>query len=191
MNILKFGIRGLVKSRFYTLISILGLSMGMATSILILLWALHEYSYDRFHENADRIFLVAQHQHYADGRILTVGVAPALLAQALQTEYPEISSAVRFHRDFRPSFLRYGDKTILTNLSGTDQSFFDMFSFHWMSGDKQTALTDPQSIVLTRTTALKLFGDEDPLGKTVSIDQAQTFAVTGVIDDAPENSTIT
>lgn len=191
MNTLKFGIRSLIKSRTYTLISILGLAMGMAISVMILLWALHEYSYDRFHNNADRISLVAQHQHYADGRILTVGVAPAPLAAALQAEYPEISSVVRYYRDFNPSSLRYGEKSILINISGTDQTFFDIFSFHWNSGDVGTALTDPESIVLTQTTAMKLFGDENPVGKVVTIDRDESFVVSGVIDDAPANSTIT
>ena len=190
MNALKFGVRGLVKSRSYTVISILGLSMGMAISVLILLWALHEYSYDRFHDNVDRIFLVAQHQHYADGRILTVGASPAPLGPALQAEYPEISSVVRYFREFKPSFLRYGEKSILINISGTDQSFFDVFTFHWRSGDKSTALTDPESIVLTQTTAMKLFGNENPVGKVLTLDQSEQFVISGVIDDAPSNSTI-
>jgi putative ABC transport system permease protein len=185
LNSLKVSLRKMRRQKWYSLISITGLAVGMACSILILLWVRDELSYDRFHVNAKTIFRVVMEDHRADG----VHVHPWLpfpLGPALQNEFPEISAVTRWRPD--DMVVRYKDEAHTeTGFLTVDPAFFEMFSFPFLRGHPAEALTDPKSIVIRDTMARKYFGGEDPLGKVLNLSGRADLVVSGVVH-IPENS---
>lgn len=175
---LNSALRHIIKNKAYSSINIAGLAIGMACCILIMLWVTDELSYDHFNENAENICQVAQERSY---------VTPSALAAALKTKYPEIIDATRYEA-WRKWPLGYGDRKFEEVCALADQAFFDMFTFEFIKGDPATALTERYSIVLTESAAEKLFGDEDPIGKSIRAKLQFNLKVTGVIRDVPRNS---
>jgi ABC-type antimicrobial peptide transport system permease subunit len=188
VNYFKIAIRNILRHKVYSFINIMGLAVGMACCILILLWVQDEMSYDRFHENADDIYRVIQNINFAD-HSTTWAITQGPLGPSLKEDFPEIINATRMrHEDFLT--LTYNDKTFDETGFMVDGSIFEMFSFSLIKGDSATALSDPHSIVLSKELAQKYFGDEDSLGKTITLNHKYDFEVTGVLEDIPQNSSI-
>jgi putative ABC transport system permease protein len=187
-NYLKVAFRNLFRNKTYSLINIGGLAFGLACCLLIVSFIRYEYSFDRFHKNGDRLYRVLVDAREA-GRNLGVNT-PAGIYSTLSAECPEIQSVIRTCNYIRP-ILRYQDQKIVPNgFLWADTGFFNAFSFHIVEGDSATVLRDPNSLVLTKSAAKKIFGDEDPIGKVIPSD-GHTFKVTGVMEDVPGNSHLT
>ena len=188
-NTTKVAFRSFLRHKGFSLINVSGLALGLACAIVILLWMQHELNYDAFHAKADRIYRILL--NYGDKDSFGPH-GPGALGPALKQDYPEIVDSARFFFvDKNP--LRYKDKVLNGSLCGTDPSFTQMFTFPFVMGDPKKALLNPGSIVLTETMARKIFGPDDPLGKTLGFEwwgQWHDFVVTGVIEDIPTNSHI-
>jgi putative ABC transport system permease protein len=187
-NYVKTAWRNLIKNKFYSVINIAGLTLGLAIGILILLWVRDELSYDSFHKNAKNIYrLDIQGGTGATKQIFNFGVAPiALLAKQ---ELPEVTGEVRLTYDVNFSMYSFQDKTFADeNLVFSDPTFFSMFDFPLLEGNTSAPFPDDHSIVITRSTAKKFFGDTDPIGKVIVADNKENFTVSGVINDMPKNS---
>ena len=147
-NYLKIALRNIKRHKGYSFINITGLAIGMACCLLIMIWVLNELSYDKFHENATNLYRVEENQYYS-GRIFHVSVTPYPLAPALKEEIPEIIDATRYVWS-GGLLLRYGEKAFFeNNIRAVDPSFFHMFTFPLLKGDKNTALNSPYSFVLS------------------------------------------
>ena len=187
-NYLKIAFRNLKKYKGYTFINILGLSVGMTCTILILLWVRDELSYDHFFPNAERLYRVIDTENYSDIDVPKFSMNPPALAQTLVDEYPEIKDAARL-RTIKSAVVQYGEKRFIEdNLAFVDPSFLKMFSIPFVKGNSNNALSNTSSIILTQRTAEKYFGNENPIGKTIRIDNRLDFMVTGIIKNIPQNS---
>jgi len=191
-NYLKIALRNLLRYRGYSFINISGLAVGIACCFLILLYVQDELSYDKFHENSHRIYRVTRQWFNSDGASnLHLGHVAPPFKELLVTDFGEIEAAVRI-RDVGSILIGNGTLFFPENrLVFAEQSFFDVFSFPLLKGNPETALTDPMTVVITKSIALKYFGDEDPVNKNLQFDyfgQKGDLRVTGVIADMPENS---
>ena len=187
---LKFAVRNLMGFRQYSIINILGLSVGMTCVILIYLWVQNELSYDRFHQNADSIYRIVQSQYYTEGEAFNVDVTQLGMAPFVKENISGVLRSTRY-TGYAPEFLiQYNDKKFIEKVNMVDSSFLNIFSFPLIKGDKNTALGNPYSIILTEETAEKFFGNADPIGKTLKINNQYLFTVTGIISKPPRNSHI-
>ena len=187
-NYIKVAVRNLKKYKGYSFINVLGLSIGMACTILILLWVQDELSFDRFFTNSGRLYRVVDSEKYSNGEESLFSVNPPALAPSLVNQYPDIENAARL-RIVKSSVIHYAEKRFHEdNLTFVDPSFLKMFKLFFISGISNNALSDVSSIVLTQKMAEKYFGNEDPIGKTIRVDNRFDFIVTGVIEDLPSNS---
>ncbi len=186
-NYFKIAWRSLVRGKSFSVINILGLSIGMAGSILILLWLENEISFDKFHENKDRLYEVYGLTKM-EGKLFAIKTTEQPLAPALKQNYPEVEAATRVS-SVNSFLLTAGDKR-LTGIDGAfaDASFLQMFSFTLIEGNKNEQLKNVYSIVITEKFAKKLFGNEDALNKTIKIDSTDNFTVTGILKDLPSNT---
>src|SRR5688572_704218 len=176
-NYFTIALRNILKRKFFASINILGMTIGITACLLIALYVIDEFSYDRFHSNADRIYQVGQHKKIGTQDLRSVSTCPPL-ADAMITEIPEVESALRMTSGGKP-VIRYGEKMFKVDKAFiTESNFFDFFSFKLISGNAKFALKEPNSVVLTETTARKCFGDENPLGKLITIDQGPEDKVT-------------
>ena len=185
-NFFKVAFRNLWKNRGFTLINITGLAIGMASAMLLLLWIYDEVSYDQFHEKRERIYEAWNRAEFS-GEMHCWNTTPKILARTLEHDFPEVEKAVRVNW---PSNLLFtvGEKRIMVQGNMVDSSFLDMFSFPMISGNPHTALNDMHSVIVTEKLSGKLFGNENPIGKLVKIDNKETFRVTGLIKDPPGNT---
>ena len=182
-NHFKVAFRHLKKNKAYSVINIAGLGIGMTCCMLILLWVQDELSFDRFHENADRLYRVL----YQSGEE-RYSTTCAPLAAALEAELPEVQMATRY-RPIGGRMIKYQDKAFHGDrFCVVDVRFFEMFTFPFIKGDASNALDHPFAMVITEETAEKYFGDEDPLGKTLRLENRFDFQVTGVLKRLPKNS---
>ncbi|MCP4580706.1 MAG: FtsX-like permease family protein [candidate division Zixibacteria bacterium] len=186
-NYLKVAIRNIVRHKSYSFINIAGRAVGMACCILIMLWVQDELGYDGFHEEIDTLYRVAIEDHSAD-QVKHIGATPAPLAIALKDEIPEVIRSTR--SCYVSTTLNYANKNFSERAQMADPDFLEMFSFDLIKGDKATALSDPNSIVLSEAMAQKYFGDDEPLGKTLKIDNSTDLTVTGVLKEFPANSSL-
>ena len=183
-------LRNLWRQKGYTLINILGLTVGLASTIFILLYVINEMTYDRFHEKSDRIYRV-----WISGSMPATEMRHAIssppMAEAMLHDYPEVEQTVRL-RKAGGWIVKRGDRAFHETddeFIFADSTFFDVFSFKLLKGDPKTCLVEPRSIVLTEEYARKYFGDEDPMGQTLKIEQDTNLSViTGVMQDFPQNS---
>ena len=186
-NYLKISIRNIRKHKGYSFINIAGLAIGMACCILIFLWVQDEISFDRFHENSDRIYRILSTDH-SGGEIFRSAGVPSLLGPTLIEEYPEVVNFARGQVGWSGYNLHLGDKSFMTEkLATVDPSFFEIFRFPFIAGDPETALEDKHSMVLTETLAKKIFGNVDPVGQILQISE-RDFKITAVIEDIPADS---
>ncbi|MCP4723620.1 MAG: FtsX-like permease family protein [bacterium] len=186
-NYLKIAFRNLLRYKGYSFINISGLSIGMACSILLFLYIQYEFSYDRYHEKADRIYRVVRDRRVLINNASMTTVTPGLLAPTLIEECPEVVNAVRILR-FHDELVSHKEKDFIEEIFWTDPSVFDIFSIQFIKGSSKTAFTDPSSIVISERIAEKYFGEEEPLGKTMTLNEGYNFLVTGVFKNMPENS---
>jgi ABC-type antimicrobial peptide transport system permease subunit len=186
-NYLTIAFRNLKRQKIYSLINISGLALGMTAFLIIAVWVWHEISYDRFHEHAGRIYRVAEKRHFPD-QVRLSNRTPGPLSTALKENFPEIKSVARVAWTGE-RVLRYQDKVHYENdILTVDPDFLRIFTFPVVVGDSAKALDDPFSVVVTESAAAKYFGNEDPLGKVLNLDNRFDLTVTAVIDDVPENS---
>lgn len=187
-NYLKLALRNMMKYKFFSAVNILGMSIGIASCLLLLLYVVDELSFDRFHANADRIYQVGLHGKIGGQDIMVANTCPPM-AEALVREVPAVKQATRIANFWGAPTLKYGDKTFTEEkIFHADSNFFQFFSYKLVAGDPKTALIEPNTLVLTKHIADKYFGDEDPLGKLITIGGDKTYKVTGVAQDAPLNS---
>jgi ABC-type antimicrobial peptide transport system permease subunit len=186
INYLKIAFRNMIKHKGYSFINIFGLAVGMAICILLLLWVQFELSCDRFHKHGDDLYRIIK--VWRQGEVSHQSITPAPLAPALKEEFPEIINAARF-LPVGNLLLKSGEKSFYEN-GGVfaDPAIFHMFTFPLVKGETKTALANPYSIVLTGSLAAKYFGDEEPVGKIIRVDNRVDFTVTGVMKDIPGNS---
>ncbi len=185
-NYLKLAYRHFRKHKAYSFINVFGLALGMACCILMLLYVQDELSYDKFHNNAERIFrVVCDETNEGQARHLTNTYAP--LAPRLLAEFPEIERVVRLF-PYNATVALGAEKRFQENrFLFTDSTVFEVFSFDFLQGDPRTALREPNAVVVTAATAQKYFGDENPLGKILAVEQ-HDFKITGVLKNVPHNS---
>lgn len=191
-NYLKIAFRNIIKHKFYSLINVVGLAIGMASFLLIVLYIFDEVSYDRQHQHADRIFRVINASDF-EGVGETSTSSPCPLAPALALEFPEsIEQVVRFYNDWNTAyFIEQGEHRFKeSRFFFVDSTVFNVFDIPFVKGNPETALLEPRSVVLTQSMAQKYFGDDDPIGKTIKWQEHIDFTVRGIIEDAPRQSHI-
>lgn len=187
-NYFKIAWRNLLRNPGYSFINILGLAIGLSCFILILLFVQHESTYDRFHQQADRIFRVIQQRPVSKGESYWATTSPAL-AGALVREFPEVKAATAVETAENP-LLTLGDKQFQQRGIFADTTFLQIFDFPLLQGDRAKALQSPDGIVLTASLARTIFGQQDPMGKTLLYKDAQPHIVTGIMADVPTTSHI-
>ncbi len=185
-NHVKITLRIIKRNKAFSIINITGLAVGIACCFLILSWVRHELSFDRYHENADEVYRIISEFHSSAGEINYTNTTQAPLAGILKDRYPEIVNSARALN--WPITVGTKQKSFEERVWLVDPSFFEIFTIEFISGDPNTALSDPSSIILTESVAQKHFREEDPLGKSILLGSVRPFQITGVIEDIPQNS---
>ena len=186
-NYFKITWRSLLKQKLYSSINIGGLAVGLTCFMLIFLYVQHEFSYDLFYENADRIHRV--YQKRTGGDYLGKGysaVTPAILATTLAEEFPEVTHATTLRST--TALLGHDESHFWESGLVGDRHLFDVFPFPFITGNPKTALEKAESIVLTESLAKKIFGDENPIGQSLIYENGITYEITGVIENPPITS---
>jgi len=186
-NYFKTAFRNLWRNKTNSFLNITGLSVGITCAALIFLWMQNEISYDKFHKNKDRLYEVYGLTSL-EGKHFAINRTEQPLGPALKQDFPEVEGTSRMAET--NSFLFTADDKRLNGIKGSfvDPSFFQLFSFPLLAGDKNNQLNNVYSIVITEKLAKKLFDNEDTLNKTIKIDSADNFIVTGVLKDLPSNT---
>jgi predicted permease len=188
-NYLKIAWRNLKNNKVYSALNIVGLAAGMAVALLIALWVFNEYSYDRFLPNGDQLYQVKVNFTSKHAGKRTQNAVALPLADVMRREHPEIKYVAE--SDWNGTHgLMVGDKKLYLDGSAVGADFLKMFQFPLLKGNAASVLKDTYSIVLTESTAKSLFGDADPIGKIVKIDNQSNLKVTGVLRDLPVNSSL-
>ncbi len=183
----KVALRNLWRNKGFSGINIIGLAIGMASTIIILLWIQNEISYDQFHEKGNRIYEVWSRASF-NGKMTTITNTPKVLARALEKDLPEVEQATRVNWASQ-YLLSYGDKRLTVVGNIVDSNFLQVFSFPLIKGNPGTSLKEIYSIVLTEKLAVRLFGnDEDAIGKIIKFNNTDNFTVTGILKDLPNNT---
>lgn len=185
-NYFKIAWRNLWKNKSFSFINISGLAIDMASAVLILLWINHELTYDMFHEKKDNIYQV-WNRSINEGKIGCWNVTPKVLATAIKNDFAEAEHVVRVN--WSENYLvSVDDKKIMAEGMIVDDDFMQVFSFPLVKGNAATALNDIFSVVITEKMAKKFFGDKDPMGKSIRIDNRDNFIVKGILKDIPDNT---
>jgi putative ABC transport system permease protein len=190
-NYILIGFRNLVKHRFYSIINVAGLGLGIAASLLLVSWIIHELSYDRFHRDSDRIYRSSLEYSFG-GQNAKTSVSPTKLLPTLQKNFAEVEEGVRLYNpsNWSPYIVRNKDNVFQeSKFFYADSTFFKVFSFTLTEGNPSTALREPNSVILTRSTAKKYYGNEDVIGKTLEVNN-KVYNITGLLEDIPTNSII-
>ena len=190
---LKTAFRAFRRQKAYSFINVSGLAVGLACSLLIVLWMQDEVSYDRFHDEGDQLYRVMRN-YFSDDQIYTWTAIPKPLAQVLEDDYPEITDAVLMTWQ-ETILLTTGDQAFREDGHHAGPAFFEIFSFPLLQGNPATVLADPHSIVLSESLARKLFGPDwqaegAVLGQTIRMENRLDLTVTGVFEDVPATSTL-
>ncbi len=183
----RLSLRSLLKNKLYTFINVSGLAVGVAVAILICLWIQNEVNHDRFHPNIDRLYLM-NNRDKNNGGIFVYNNTVRPLGPVIQKDFPEVERVVRVNSANANFLISNGDKHFSIQGDFVDTGFFSVFNFPLQKGNPATAINSINSIVLTKQLAEKLFGDQDPLGKSVRIDSGDYVTVTGVLKDLPANT---
>jgi len=187
-NYFTVALRNLLRYKGYSVINVLGLSIGIACCILIMLYVQDELSYDQFHEKHDRIYRLVESATIA-GRPIEAAVTPPPWAPALAKEYPGIESFTRIKPPNSRWLIRYMDNRFYEkHFVFADSSVFDVFTLPLVQGNAETALTEPHTVVLSESMVDKYFGNENPIGKVITGDDIYEFTITGIMRDMPSNS---
>ena len=187
-NYLKVGWRKLFRNKIFSLINILGLSLGLAACWIILLFVNDELSYDRYFTQADHIYRVVSHGKWDGGSFDITGTAGPL-ANAIKDEFPGVKEATRFDIEGGGIITIGNQQTKVNEIFLADKNFFNLFDYNFLAGNPSTALNNPQSIVLTEDLAIQLFGSvETALNKTLYFNKSEPSLVTGIIQNIPQNT---
>jgi putative ABC transport system permease protein len=182
--LLRNSFRSLVQQMPYSLVNVLGLTVGITSVLLLIIWITIEISFDKFHKDSDHLYRVSQIIK-TPNRVINSGSINAPAGPEFRREFPVVENMVRL--DDEEITVLYNDKANKLRILFTDSTFFDMLSFDLKIGDKKSCLLFPQGIVLTEKTAVKIFGSDNPLGKEI-IFSGQTFFVTAIAKDPPVNT---
>jgi putative ABC transport system permease protein len=190
-NYLKVIIRNIFRQKGYSIINLMGLAVGMSSCIMIMLYVQDEFKYDKYVEYPDRVYRIITDFGAGDrGNVSTARSAPPW-APVLATEFPEIENYVRLKSplvswmvSYQPNNLKFHEKGFYF----ADDTVFDFFNINMVRGDPATALKEPSTVVLSQAMARKYFGNEDPIGKVMSLDNSYDFRVTGIMEEIPKNS---
>ncbi len=188
-NYLKIAIRNMKRHRGYTFINIFGLAVGLTCFFLLMIYVRYELSFEKFHVDSDRIFRLAVHLpawNYKGSMDFCLTTAP--LAAALENTYPEVVAATRLRKESGP--LSFADKKFQEQGIYGDPRLFDVFTHPLITGDSETALLEPYSIVISQRLANKFFGGADPIGKVMQLGDETDLRITGVSENVPPNSHI-
>ncbi len=188
-NFVKIVLRKIKRQKGYSFINITGLAIGMACCILMVLYIHSELSFDAFHEHADRIYALGV-QSERERYEFRGTASNATAAEVLQNEYPEIDEAVRYGYKPETSFTYEGKRFTMDSVKYADENVFKVFTWPMIKGDPNSALSAPHTIVITEKIAGQCFGEVDPIGKILKFSEEETFVVTGVVKDVPDNSWI-
>ena len=191
-NYLKIALRNLMRHKGYSLINVLGLSVGVACCVLIGLFIHDEFRVDRFHKKSDRIYKLLREMRNDDGiRDMGFGTSGAA-GPALKKDYSEIETVVRYYMSGY-IWTTYKDRKFNQRFCLTDPDFLDVFDFELVIGDRATVLKEPLSILVTEATARRFFGDDDPIGKVLTVNDRYmggVYTITGVLKNVPRQSTM-
>lgn len=188
-NYLKIALRNIIRHKGYSFINISGLAIGLTSCLLIMMWVMDELSYDRFHENKDTIYRVEQDQNYS-GSVYHVNVTPYPMAEGLIAEIPEVKNATPYPY-VSTLLLRHENNAFFESRArAVTPAFLEMFTYPFVRGDKSTALANPYSMVITEEMAEKYFGDSDPMGQVINVNNQYDFIVTGILKNIPRNSVV-
>jgi putative ABC transport system permease protein len=189
LNYLKMSYRNIVKHKGFSFITVFGLAAGLAAFILIALYVQFELSFDRYHENADRIYRMVREKPTSESTVFTkTAVTPAPLGPALKEEFPEVVAYARLFKSQNVLITCGNEHFLERRFYWADPGIFDIFSLPMIKGNPKTALDDPFAILMSERTARKYFGDDDPLGKVVNAFGGNDFKVAGVFSNMPANS---
>ncbi len=181
-NYFTTALRNIRKYKTFSSINILGLALGIAASSLILLWVEDELSYDKYHNNLDNLYKIVLN---VEGEWW--GSSNWALSPILKQQYPEVERATRYAD--RTRLLEYRENRFYESGAFVDEDFLEMFSYQFIEGNPETALSTINSIILTEETAIKYFASEDPMGKILTMNNETNFTVTGIIENVPSSST--
>ncbi len=185
-NYLKIAIRNIIRHKGFSFINIAGLAIGMACCILIMLWISNEFSFDKFNQYKDRIYRLCVDFEAGSHMVLPMTMPPA--ASLLIKEFPEVVNAARLEFPSHGSVKVNDEIFHETGVCHGDNSLFEIFSFPFLTGNSETALIEPYTVVITESVAERYFKKEDPIGKTLEINGKNEYTITGVIKDIPDNS---
>ncbi len=189
-NFFRLALRNILKNKGFAFINIFGLAIGLAASLLILLWVQDELSYEKFNLNAENIYRVEEDQFYS-GERYHVTVTPHPSGPVWKEKIPEIREQTRINRLPKILFRQEEKVSFESSIVAADSGLFKIFTMPFVMGDPQTALNSPKSIVLTEKLAAKYFGNINPVGKELTLENKFRFLVTGVMKDLPRNSMFT
>jgi len=186
-NYLKTALRNIRSNKIYTIINIIGFAVGLASCLLIMLYVYNEISFERHHKNRDNIYRVAMHLKHGEDNHISFAAAMTPLAPALKAAYPEIKDYVRI-RQTQENTVEYKNMSFIeSGLVYAESSFFRLFSYNLHYGNDESALEEPFSVILSPKTAEKFFGEKNPLGEKLLINESE-YTVTGVLDKFKGNS---
>ncbi len=186
-NYFKIAWRNLIRNKAFSIINIIGLAIGMAGAILIFEWIQNELSFDQFHKNKDTLYKVWNRNTPKGQQVGAWDVTSGAIAPELKRAFPEVKSVARVTWP-TPRLFSFADKSIKATGLDVDKPFLTMFSFPLLQGSALQALDDVNSVVFTQTLAIKIFGNQNPVGKIVKLDNKTAYKVTGVLKDLPNNT---
>lgn len=185
-NYLKIAWRNLLRNKSFSLLNIVGLSIGLAVTALIVIWINFELGVDQYHANKDRIYEV-YNKYPVDGELWTWNSTPKVMGPVIKKDYPEVEAVTRYYYD-TPFLFSKDDKRIKSTGTVVDPDFLKIFDFPLLEGTVETVLEGVNSVVVTETFAKKMFGTESAMGKTVKVDNTDTFMITGILKDLPSDT---
>lgn len=186
-NNFKIAWRNLKRDKGFSIINIIGLTIGLMAATAIALWIQSELTYDRFYSKTDRLYEVFTSDEF-QGEKHAWGQTPAILGPTLAAEYPEVEAVVRIANMGNRYVFRVGDNKFTPRGIAPDSSFFSLFDFNFIAGNPSTPLNGPNSVVLTESLAKRLFGKVSVIGQSIALDTVATLVVSAVIEDIPANS---
>jgi putative ABC transport system permease protein len=195
-NYFRVALRNLLRNKFASLIKVISLAVGMICFSIISLFVYHELSFDKFHDDPEQVYRVVKDFVNDDGGRVPDATTPPAFAPVIQKDIPEVAYTARIFPNWgRKYLLKYNDiSSYEERVLRIDSSFFDVFTFPFVKGDKETAVDNPNFILLTESTAKRYFGNEDPIGKPIHIDIGRNgtdLFVSGVLRDVPEHAHFT
>jgi putative ABC transport system permease protein len=187
-NLILVALRNFKRDKWYSLLNIVGLAIGITFSLFLIFYIKDELSYDRYNVKADRIYRIITYDKEPDRDMMKWSITTDALAPELKKDFPEVEETVRFN-SYGKQMLKLGDRRIYEDkIFFADSTVFKIFTYHFIQGDAKTALVAPNSMVLTKSVAEKFFGTNNVVGKSLQSDDGTNYKITGVVEDVPKNS---